>query len=98
MVPVMKKIKAEICNYIILKEWIENGEFINTNVVIVIGTKIHARFVNFRFRGSGIKVYYNTELRGAYHYKKWVKWIIFDTNLKRKLPCDDFNLLFIPKL
>lgn len=95
---IIENIKSEICNYIIVREWIENGEFSNADIIIVIGTKAQAVMVNTLFRGSGKKVYYMERLHGKYRYKKRVKWIIFDRSLKRKLPQDDFDILFIPEL
>lgn len=95
---IIKKIKSEICNYIIVREWIENGEFSNADTIIVIGTKAQAVMVNVLFRGSGKKVYYMERLHGKCRYRKWVKWIIFDRSLKRKLPQDDLGILFIPEL
>lgn len=92
------QIKSELCKWIIIKEWIENGEFSNTERIIVIGTKWQAIMVNILFRGSGKKVYYATEPNEKYHYRKRTKWIIFDRYLKSKLPQNTFDVLFIPKL
>lgn len=98
MSKIINDIKSEICNYIIVKEWMENREFANADTIIVIGTKFQAVMVNILFKGSNKKVYYLDGMHGEYRYKKRVKWIIFDRSLKRKLPQDDLNILFIPKL
>ena len=36
---ILSKIKSEICKYIIIREWIENGEFRRTERIVVIGTR-----------------------------------------------------------
>lgn len=98
MVSVLEKVKAVICNYVIVREWIENGEFFNTDIIIVVGTKWQAVMANIAFRGSGEKVYYAIKSNEKYHYRERTKWIVFDRKFKNRLSKNNFDILFVPKL
>lgn len=91
-----KKVKRTLYEYIIIKEWIDNGEFAKVDRIVVVGTKWQGIRVTFLFKNSNKKIYYVTELSEKYKYRNRVKWIIFDDNLKKMFPNDDCNVLFLP--
>jgi len=92
----MESIILKLYPVIIVKEWIECGEFRNTDKIIVIGSKFYAMAVKFLFRGSGKKIYYCTETAGKYKYNHKTKWIIFDRALKENLPLNSYDVLLVP--
>ena len=95
---VLSGIKRIICEYIVVRDCIENGEFVNADTIVVIGSGMQAVLVNILFRGSDKKIYYATELTAEYHYRKQTKWIIFDRSIENRLPQNNFNILFMPKI
>lgn len=92
------KTKRLLYDFIIIKEWINNEEFIKTDKIIVLGARLQAVMVNFLFRGSHKKLYYITKLNGQYRYRKHVKWIVFDEHFNNALPKNDCNILYIPHI
>lgn len=92
------KAKQLLYDFIIIKEWIENGEFIKADKIIVFGTRPQAVMVNYLFKGSHKKLYYITELNGQYSYRKHIKWIVFDNHFKKILPKNDSNILLMPHI
>lgn len=94
----LSKIKITVCNYIVIKEWVENGEFNQADKIIVIGTKLQSVMVKSLFRGTQKKVYYCKKFEKKYTYKSRTKWIIFDSSAKRMLPQKDYNILIVPNI
>ena len=43
-------VKSLIFHYIIINEWIKNGEFDRTEKIITVGTRFQAMMVNILFR------------------------------------------------
>ena len=94
----LSKVRQLLYDCIIVREWIENGEFIKADRIIVIGTSLQAAMIRYLFKGSGKKIYYITGLNRKYEYRRQVKWIVFNNSLKKVLPKNDCNILFIPHL
>lgn len=94
----LSKAKQLIYNCIIVREWIENGEFTKSDRIIVIGTRLQAVMISCLFKGSGKKIYFITGLNRKYECRRQVKWIVFDSSLKKSLPKNDCNILFIPRI
>lgn len=94
----MKSIMSKIYPIFIVREWIECGEFNNTDKIIVIGSKFYALAINLLLWGSKKKIYYCVEFTGEYKYKNNTKWIILDNSLKRRFPQNSYNVLIIPDL
>lgn len=92
----LSELRSIICNYIIIKEWIENGEFIETNKIVVVGTRFQAVMVKFLFRKCSKRIFYCTKLEKEYLYNNKTKWIIFNIALRKVLPENDHNILFMP--
>ncbi len=89
------KTKLMICRYIIIREWIENGEFSKVDQIVVVGSRVHVFIVKFLFRKSGKKVYYSKSYK-KYKYSINRKWIIFDKGLKKLFLQNDSNILLVP--
>lgn len=43
---ILSKIKSEICNFIIIREWFENGEFNKAERIVVIGTRFQLSLIH----------------------------------------------------
>ena len=93
---ILSKIKSEICKYIIIMEWIENGEFRRTERIVVIGTRFEGMVVNRLFKDKK-NIYYCTDLDKKYVQDYKTKWIVFDSKLKKYFPQNQFNILILPK-
>lgn len=100
----ISKLKPLICSYIIIREWIENGEFARAERIIVIGTRFQAAMVKMLFKGTGKRIFYIEKLGGKYAHDSntgragRTKWIVFGNRLKRKLPKNDCKILFMPRI
>lgn len=97
----LTKVRKWLCDYIIIREWVENGEFDGADRIIVIGTKFQAVMIKMLFRGTGKRIFYCEKLKRKYVHGSnagKIKWIIFDRGLKRKLPRNDCSILFMPKI
>lgn len=92
----MKSFLSDLLPFIVVKEWMDCGEFKNTDTIIVIGNRFHAVVVSLLFRKSGKKIYYCSEMIEKYRYRKKTKWIIFDNSLKKKFPQNSYDVLVIP--
>ncbi len=90
----LTRIKPIVCNYIIIREWIENGEFDNTNNIIVVGTRFQSVMVNVLFKRRDKRIFYCTNINYK-HYDK-TKWIIFDKTVKKAFPQNDYSILHMP--
>lgn len=87
-------VKSLIFHYIIINEWIKNGEFDRTEKIITVGTRFQAMMVNILFRRNNKRIYYCTKFAGKYIHHDRVKWIVFDGRLKKVR--NDSNILLVP--
>lgn len=94
---ILSKIKSEICNFIIIREWFENGEFNKAERIVVIGTRFQSAVVNVLLKQSKKNIYYCTNLDRVNTRNCKTKWIVFDRELSKVLPQNDFNILILPK-
>ena len=92
----MESMLIKLYPVIIVKEWIDCGEFKGTDKIIVIGSKFYARAVKVLLSGSGKKVYYCTKAVGKYKYNNKTKWVVFDKDLKGNLPLNSYDVLLVP--
>lgn len=92
----LPKVRQLLYALIILKEWIDNGEFTKADKILVIGTRLQAFMVNYLFYKKNKKVYYIVGLDMQCKCGEYVKWIVFDNKFKKVLSRDDYNILFIP--
>lgn len=91
----LSKLKFVIDKYIVIREWIENGEFCNADQIVVVGSKVQAVMVKFLFRKTNKRIYYlNSNREYIHHHKR--KWIVFDQSLNKIFPQNDSNVLLIP--
>lgn len=94
----LSKTRAMAGDMIVIKEWIENGEFDKADRIIIIGTKLQAMMTALLFKKEPKKVYYCSKPNRPYVYNKKIKWIIFDNRLKSEWPRNDYNILWMPKI
>lgn len=94
----LSKIKTAVCTYILMKEWVENGEFHEADKVVVIGTKVQAAVVKSFFRKTSKKIYYCEKFDSKYADKNRTKWIIFDDNIKKNFVHNDYHVLIVPDI
>lgn len=91
----LSKLKRMICKYIVIREWIENGEFSDTDQIVVVGSGTWVVMVKFLFRKSGKRIYCS-KLNKKYIYHKKRKWIVFEKALKKAFPQNDSSILLVP--
>lgn len=94
----LSKIKITVCNYSIIKEWLENGEFTQADKIMIIGTKQQAVMVKYLFRGTTKKIYHCAKFERRCAYKGRAKWIIFDSGIKMAIPQKNYNILLVPNV
>lgn len=78
-----RRIYRYVISFIIVREWIECGEFEDADRIIVVGKKAYAMITNYLLRNKKIDCNYCDLERFIKTYKsrKNTKWIIFDENL-----------------
>ena len=94
----LSKVKTAVCTYIVMKEWIENGEFHQVNKIVVVGTKRQAVMVKYLFRKSEKNIYYCEKPDQICECKNITKWIVFENKAKRNLLRKDYHVLIVPDI
>lgn len=81
-----KYIKMLIISFVIVREWIECGEFKDIGRVIVVGKKMYAVIINFLIRNRKLKCCYCSleDFKKFYKPRMCVKWIVFEDDLLGK--------------
>lgn len=90
------KAKSVIYDYIIIKEWMENGEFKDAENIVVSGTRIQVAVVKLLFKKSGKKIYCCRNLKKQYAHRRHWKWIVFDRDMKKDWALNDSSVLLMP--
>lgn len=91
-------LRKALCAHIIMREWVENGEFNKADTIMVIGTKLQAMMVRLLFFGKGKRICFCTGPQRRYVHDDRVKWIVLDSRSGRMLPGEDFNILRLPEV
>mgnify|MGYP006964298905 CR=1 FL=1 len=81
-----KRIKMLIITLVIVREWIECGEFKDIGRIIVVGGKMYAVIINFLIRNLKLECCYCSleDFKKFYKPRMYVKWIVFEDDLLDK--------------